>query len=227
MNKVLNYFESYIGFIIYFGIQIIFGLLFGNVLNGSNYVLKSTVLIIMELVSLFILVLINKKRLANDFKNFEINYKEYLRIGFKAWIIGLIIMCISNLVINLLFTSGIAANESTDRFILSQYPLFSVIGMIVCGPFIEELAFRVGFKDHVNNKWLYYISSIMLFASMHVLNGITTPIELLYFIPYGALSWSFAYALNKTNNIFTTTIVHTFHNTSAVILVVLASIFVA
>src|SRR5574344_1548117 len=209
MNKVLNYFKSYIGFIVYFSIQIGLGMIFNNILAGSNVILKGTILCSIDIISLIVLVLMNKKRLKKDFKDFDVNYKKYLKIGIKAWIIGLVIMCVSNIIINLLFTNGIAANESTDRYILSEYPLFSIIGMIICGPFIEELAFRVGFKDHVNNKWSYYISSILLFAGAHVLNGITTPIELLYFIPYGALAWSFAYTLDKTNNIYTTTIIHT------------------
>ena len=58
---------------------------------------------------------------------------------------------------------------------------------------------------------------------IHVLNGITSPYELLFYIPYGALALAFSYILDKTNNIFTTTIIHTFHNTLAIVLLSLSA----
>ena len=57
---------------------------------------------------------------------------------------------------------------------------------------------------------------------MHVINGITTPLALLYFIPYGALAFAFSYTLDKTNNIFTTTIIHTLHNTISILILTIS-----
>ena len=70
------------------------------------------------------------------------------------------------------------------------------------------------------SKKLYYFLTVLIFAGAHVINGITTPLELLYFIPYGALAVAFSYTLDKTDNIFTTTLIHTMHNTISILILV-------
>ena len=50
--------------------------------------------------------------------------------------------------------------------------------MIITGPFIEEITFRLGFKKYINNKKLYYILASFIFAFVHVKSAISTPSEL-------------------------------------------------
>ena len=226
MNKALKIFASILkgsyGFFILIGIQLLTGILFRNILTSNNYLLINIILISSEILTTVLLVLLNKKRLKHDFKDFDINYKKYLKFGFYIWFIGLIIMILSNALINTFFLKDIATNEAIDRSILNYYPIYSVIAMILVGPFNEELAFRCGYKDSIKNKYLYYIITVLLFTSMHVINGITTPLALLYFIPYGALAFAFSYTLDKTNNIFTTTIIHTLHNTISILILTIS-----
>ena len=219
MNKVINLVKAFSNFIIYMVLQVGLSMLLGRLILSSDHTMKSAIYIGIEIVTLLVLCLINRKKLLKDFKDFDKNYKKYLAIGFKAWIIGFVVMCVSNLLINTFVLSNIASNEQVDRLIIDLFPLYSVISMIFIGPFIEELAFRLGFKQYIKNKALYYILSVTLFAGMHVLNSIENPLELLYFIPYGALAVSFSYTLDKTDNIFTTTVVHTLHNLFAIIVI--------
>ena len=130
-------------------------------------------------------------------------------------------MILANNIINNYFISTQAANEAMNEIILIKYPFYSVVGMILIGPFIEELAFRLGFKKYIKNRYLYYILTVLLFAGIHTLNGISSPIELIFFIPYGAMACSFAYTLDKTNNIFSTVVMHTLHNTFTIVIILI------
>ena len=229
MNKIINGFKDIVkgsyGLFIYLFIQIGTGFVFANQLKNGSYTLINIILIGSELITVGLLILINWKRLKDDFVDFDKNYKQYLKIGIKAWIIGLIVMMVSNTIINGFIFSDVANNEAINRAVINYYPLYSVIAMIFVGPFIEELTFRCGFKDHIKNKKLYYFLTVFIFAGAHVINGITTQLALLYFIPYGALAVAFSYTLDKTDNIFTTTIIHTLHNTISILILVAGMMF--
>jgi len=222
MNKLIETFKSFYGLVIYFGVTIIFSYLINNI-DDLSYELYYILLLSMEICNFTLLTILYRKRLKKDFIDFDSNYKKYLTIGFKAWIIGMILMVISNGIIQQ-FIDGIAKNQEINQIVLSKMPLYSVIGMVVCGPYIEELAFRLGFKEHINNKVIYYILTILIFAGAHALNGISSAIELLYFIPYSIMAFTLAYILDKTDNIFTSVIIHTSHNTIAVMLLTISSI---
>ena len=219
-NKIKEFIKSFYGLIIYFVIQMGSSLLFTEQIKNGSYLLVNIIIIGTEFLTLFLLIYINRKRLKNDFKDFDHNYKKYLSFGIKVWIIGILGMAISNTIINTYFINTIASNEEADRAILNYYPLYSTIAMIFIGPFIEELAFRCGFKDHIKNKTLYYIITVGIFASVHVLNGMTSLIELLYFIPYGILAFALSYIYDKTDNIYTTTIIHTLHNALTIFILI-------
>ena len=72
--------------------------------------------------------------------------------------------------------------------------------------------------ENTHNKYLYIISSGIIFASMHLASENLSLNTLLYIIPYSSLGITFAYTYYKTNNIFSTIMLHSFHNTMAIIL---------
>lgn len=218
MKTLINVVKSFSGILIYYVVQI-----FSILIITSFNINVSIANLGLELVLALVLIIYYYDTIKRDFKDFNINYKEYLKIGFKVYIIGLIIMVISNLIINqFILVDNIAHNEEIDRLIIFKYPLFSVIAMILTGPFIEETTFRLGFKKYITNKKAYYLLATLIFAGLHVFNGLSNPLELLYFIPYGSLSLSFAYVLDKTDNIFTSTILHLMHNTVTIIILLSA-----
>ena len=227
MNKIINGLtnlgKSLYGLIIYFATSIIFSYIIRIVLKSNNYIIYNIALISSEIVTLILLLIMFRKRIKKDFIDFDTNYKRYLKIGIKAWLIGLVVMAISNYYITSFITNNIAYNQELNQMVINRYPLYTVIAVIMIGPFVEEIVFRLSFKESIKNKWIYYLLSVLIFTCIHVFNGISNGYELLYIIPYGSLAFAFTYTLDKTNNIFTTTIIHTFHNAIAIVLIILGN----
>ena len=222
MNNIITLGKSFYGLVVYFAVAFIFSYIIKSIPN-ITYFQHNIILIIEETITLLLLIIVFRKRLKKDFIDFDKNYKKYLSFGIKVWIAGILIMIVSNNVIYHFITSNIAYNQEANIAIMNNYPLYAVLSMVIAGPFIEETVFRLSFKNVINNKKLYYILTILIFTSLHVLNGITNPLQLLFFIPYGSLAFALTYILDKTDNIFTTIILHTLHNALTVILIALTS----
>lgn len=229
--------------VIFRGIGLIFLYMVGTVLLAAIAHLtplvksntgKSIAYILIDVIVLTILCVLFAKRLKVDFKDFKKNWRKYLRIVIPYYILGVIVMMVSNIVINTIINNGgLAANESANREILSGYPIASVISMCIMGPICEELLFRASFKNAFKNIVTYCLFTGILFAGVHVANGINswnilTIIskwrELLYFIPYSAVGVAFSYAFYKTDNIFSSISLHILHNSLTVALLLLATL---
>lgn len=220
MNKILEFGKGLLGVFLFFVIQLGLQLLFYNILIKNNLVVNNILYLVIELILMTVMFFMNRKKLKNDYADFNENYKEYLKYGFKLWFIGLVIMMISNGIIASI-TGGVANNEEMNRELIVQYPVYMIISTMMLAPFIEELTFRGNFKDAFKNKNVFIIFTAFVFAGVHVLNGISSPLELLYFIPYGALSVAFGKIYMETNNIYTTVVIHSVHNSLSIILLVI------
>lgn len=220
-KRILEFGKGLLGIFFFFAIQIGFQIVFYDILVQKNFLVNNILLLIMEFVLMSILILMNRKKLKNDYADFNENHKKYLKYGFKLWFIGLIIMMISNVIIAGM-TKGLASNEEANRQLMLQYPIYMVISTMMFAPFNEELTFRGNFKDAFKNKKVFILFTAFVFASVHVLNGITSPLELLYYIPYGALSIAFGKIYMETDNIYTTMVIHSVHNSLSIILLVIA-----
>lgn len=220
-KRILEFGKGLLGIFLFFAIQIGFQIVFYDIFVQKNFLVNNILLLIMEFVLMSILILMNRKKLKNDYADFNENHKKYLKYGFKLWFIGLIIMMISNVIIAGM-TKGLASNEEANRQLMLQYPIYMVISTMMLAPFIEELTFRGNFKDAFKNKKVFILFTAFVFASVHVLNGITSPLELLYYIPYGALSIAFGKIYMETDNIYTTMVIHSVHNSLSIILLVIA-----
>ena len=118
-----------------------------------------------------------------------------------------------------MFNGDIAKNEQGVRELVKGNPFIMIILAIIIGPILEELIFRVSIYKIIGKyKWLFIISSGLLFGSMHVLGEATTLIDYLYILPYGIPGSFFAYTLYKSNNSFVPISLHIIHNTFALIL---------
>lgn len=169
----------------------------------------------MYIILLVGLGIIYHKRLINDFKNFK---KEYINVGLRNWVYGLLIMIASNIIIAF-FVKDIATNESLNRELLMSNPLSSILTMIIIGPLVEEITFRASFKDAFNNKYIFALVTGLIFGLAHIADY--TLLEFLYIIPYGALGFFFALAFYETDNIYTSYIAHALHNLICIVLIFL------
>lgn len=221
MNKIKEIMKGFLGIAFFFIFQIMYSFLLSDLIKNANIWIKNIYLLGCEFILCIIFALINLKRLKHDFKDFQKNYKKYLKKGLKYWVTGLIFMVISNLIITLGITQNIAGNEEANRIILKKYPLYGIIATTILAPFLEELVFRANFKDAFKKRWIYVLTTSLIFAGVHLITNFKAPIDLLYIFPYLSMALALSFAYYDTNNIFTTITIHTIHNTIAVILLML------
>ena len=174
-----------------------------------------------NIVLLLILFLIFRKDIIKEWKKFKSNFLENIDTGIKYWLVGLAIMMGSNIIINIVMNLGKAANEQAVQQMISALPWLMFINAGIIAPCTEELIFRKSFRKAFPNKWLFVLISALVFGSLHVVTSMTSPIELLYIIPYGALGGAFAYMYQKTDTIFTSIAMHMFHNSALILLSIL------
>ena len=173
------------------------------------------------IITFMILFFIYRKELKKDFQVFIKNKDAYMDVGIRCWIIGLLIMFISNYILNYILKAGGANNEKAVQVMIKSVPLLMLIDAGILSPFNEEIVFRKTLKDVFKNKWVFIILSFLLFGGVHVISSAKTTLDYFFIIPYGALGAAFAYAYYKTDNIFTSISIHMIHN----IILILISIF--
>ncbi len=180
---------------------------------------------------MLILYVLYHKILNKNFKDYFKKFKDNFRTSIKYYGIGLAIMVISNTIISIFFSSANANNENAVRSLIDMFPVYMIFSVGIYAPFIEELIFRKSIKDIVDGygkgkiaKYTYIILSGLIFALLHIIGISTNPIDYLYIIPYLALGIAFASLYYKTNNIFSTIIMHSLHNIIAIILYLVVKI---
>jgi len=197
--------------------------------NKTNYILvNGSIYFIMILLFLWIY----KNTIFEELKNYFKNWKHCIKIALLNWLKALLFMMISNSII-LSILGNIAKNEAANRVIIGNNPIFSIITMVIIGPFIEEMLFRKGLKNGFKKKQQFLIISSLLFGLGHVLISLDlSSIDafiaclptLLYIIPYSGMGYFLAKSYYETDNIFTSTTAHTLHNAFVVTLVLTSQI---
>lgn len=220
MNKLKKYIKPLLGLFLFYGMQYGASYLFYDILIKENKTINQAIYLASELLLFAVMFYMNRKALKEDYNDFNSNYKEYLTKGFKYAIMGVFCMMISNLIISGLMTGGIAENEENNRLILQAYPIYMIVATILTGPFIEEMTFRQNFKEAIPNQYAYVGITAFLFAMAHVVTSLDTPYGYLYLIPYGSLSLAFSLASMRTNNIYTSVILHIVHNTLTMMILI-------
>lgn len=170
-----------------------------------------------ELFVIFVLFLIYYKDLKREFKIYIKNFKKNFSIMLKYYVLGIIIMIMSNLLINMII-GNVSANESSVRDSLFAFPVYTMLSIMIVAPLSEELVFRKSISPLIKNKWIYAIVCGLLFGGAHLLAGKFKLINLLYLIPYGSLGFVFALMNRETKTTFSSITMHCIHNTATGIL---------
>ena len=200
--------------LLYFILSIIQTLPFdivGISIDSLPLYLKIAYLIIYEIMVLCVMLLLFNKKITRDFKDILINHKEYYSKCIKYWLIGLVVMVLSNS-LAFFIGGGIASNEETVRELFKISPLYIYLSSTIYAPVVEELVFRQGIRNIIGRNYLFILVSGLLFGSLHVLTGLNNISDLIYLIPYSSLGIAFAYMLYKTDNIFVSMGFHCMHN---------------
>lgn len=160
--------------------------------------------------------------LKKEFKSFKKNFWEYSDIAVKYWLIGIAVMAISNILISMLTPVKMAANETEVRSMINAAPIFSLVLTTITAPISEELIFRKSFRDVLQDKYKYIITSGLVFGAMHILSTDVSLYNLLYIIPYSSLGIAFACICYKTKNTFPSMLVHAIHNGAITIVTIVS-----
>ncbi len=226
MEIIKNIFEATVKQIIiifvYIFVLISLQLLFREVLLGSNLFLNTIIYIMIELILLIIFLFIFRKIYVPDYYDFKKNGRKYIDKYFRFWLLGLVVMLVSNILIGL-FVKIPSTNQDLNESLLITMPIYGVLSTIIFAPFVEEGLTRICFKDVFKNKYIYFTLSGLIFGALHLINA-KSPLEYLYIIPYGALGYSFAAIYKESNNIWTNIFFHAMHNAIAITIIFLGAL---
>ena len=216
-NKIKNIFKS-IGIILLLLCfnSVMFSIFNINLksLSEKEYLIYT---VLFELVLLIIFIIIYRKTLSKNGKEYFKNFSENFKQSLKYWLVGFIVMATSNIIITFVLKQTIAGNEELVRSYIDISPLLMIFSTVIYAPICEELTFRKSIKDAINNKYIYILTSGLLFGFLHIVSYINTPLDLVYLIPYASLGIVFATLYYKTNNIFSTITIHAMHNALSVL----------
>ena len=221
-EKTINVVKCIFLFILFFTISAIPVLIFRIDISKFNDLDKVIYSLSCSLLFLSIIMLCYRKTLVKDFKPYFKNFGKNFENSFKYYLVGVGVMIFSNLIITLLFQGDLSTNETMVRSYINASPLLMAIDISFYAPLAEELLFRKSIRDVVKNKWLYIFISGFIFGGMHVI-GTEGLIGLLYLIPYCSLGFTFAYIYAKTDNIYSSIMLHFMHNTISLILLLVGA----
>ncbi len=176
-----------------------------------SYSNKVLTLFIFYLIYIGFIIVMYKDEIKKDFIDFKNNYKQYLSKYLWVYLVGILLMGISNMIIQSITNLELSGNEENVRLLIKKIPLFMMFSSVIYAPFIEEIIFRKSIKNIINKKYLFIIISGFLFGVLHI-SDYTNINEILMGIPYMIMGIDFAYIYYKTNNIFTTMTFHLCHN---------------
>ena len=129
ISKILNNIIKQICLILlYFFLAVFLQVVFYKFLTASNLVLANLSYILIELLIMTIFIVIFRHQIVPDFADFKKNGKKYLKKYYPYWLVGLLIMIISNLIISKFI--GMPANETANRQLLKMYPAYIIITSI-------------------------------------------------------------------------------------------------
>jgi len=206
-------------------IQLIPVVLFQIDLDHMSLLTQSYISLFSQVVVIFMIFMIYRKELKEEFQIFWKDKMKNLDIGFKYWFLGFIVMIASNLLIALLLPKAVAGNEETVQEMIHAAPWVSLIGTGLFAPFIEEITFRKAFRNMISNDTLFILVSGIIFGGLHVVLSIQSIYDIAYLIPYCSLGIAFGFTYAKTKTVFTSMIIHALHN-SVLTLISIASVLV-
>lgn len=218
INKIKNISKSIGLIILLYFFSTFFFLVFNINPDGISDKECAIYLTIADIILLFIYIYIFKDTLKKDIKDFINNFSKYFETSFKYWAIGIGIMFISNIIITFVLNKNMTTNEELVRSYISAAPILMLISAGICAPITEELTFRKGIRNAINNKWLYVLISGIIFGGLHIITSLNNISDLVYLIPYCAPGIAFALLYYKTNNIFCSITMHSIHNVLSIIL---------
>ena len=200
----------------------LFSVLIKNGIIPNKHYIKVILNFSIYLILAIFYILLYRKQIIADWKTFKKKPKEVVKHGFNYWLRGLFIMLISNFILVVLLKSGVSANEQTNVDMIKDSMIAQTILVVLIAPIIEEIVFRLSFNKMTDNKHIYAFGTGLLFGFVHIISSLSNPLGIFFLIPYSALGVAFGYLYKKTDTIFSSLIMHMFHNTATIAIIILS-----
>lgn len=200
----------------------IFGLDYNNLSPTLNIYLTC----FSDICLAIILILIYFDELKKGINKAKENFNLFFDQSFKYWMFGFFTMIASNLFINILLPNAIPGNENAVQNMIDTSPLIMLLCAGIIAPIVEELVFRQSFREVFKNRWIFILTSGIVFGLLHIVFSFTSWIDFIYTIPYATLGISFAYMVDKTDNICSSILMHCIHNTTIVMFSILTGMII-
>ena len=191
--------------------------LWSDILKESKY--KIPVSIVFYVVMIVLSIIFFKDLYKENFKVFKNNFKTYLSNLLP--IIGKYYLAYLGIALFAVYLTSelTSANQNS----IESLPLwYSMPLAIIYAPIVEETLFRGSMRRLIKNDILFIIASAMVFGLLHtVFSEETLYNTIAMSLPYMAMGGFLAYIYTKTNNMLCNMSFHCFHNTLAMILLIL------
>lgn len=169
-------------------------------------------MLLTDLVYLVFVIVIYRKELKEDLKDFKDNGFKYIIKYIPIYAFGILLMAISNMLVYKITNIPISENEELVRNYIKMFPIYMTFSTVIYSPIVEEITFRKTFRNIIDNKYFYILLSGIIFGIIHTTGDITNKNEILLAIPYIIMGIDLSYIYYKSNNIFTTIFIHSIHN---------------
>ena len=160
MNKKINNFMLFIGLffmdLLYSSLVVALLQIAGINIMKMSLSMKYMSLILIDISFMLILYFIYRKDINNEFRSYFRSFKKYFTFGFKFWLLGLVLMIVSNLIIQHVYPVG-ASNEEAVQESLKMFPVYTVFASCIFAPFVEEVIFRKCLGKVFNNDILFIV----------------------------------------------------------------------
>jgi len=213
-TKLKNILKGFFAILLYFLVSLFKEvplLLVGIHYNSLSVLGKEFYSLSIEVLLIVAIILIFKEQFKNAFDDLKKNHLKYFTGNFKYYILGVIIMMLSNAII-LSLGGNSSDNETAIRSQFASYPIFTFISAVFLAPILEESVFRLSFRNIFKNNILFILASGFVFGGLHLTGMLDSNLFFLYLVSYSSMGVVFAYMLTKTNNIFVTMGFHFMHN---------------
>lgn len=172
---------------------------------------KNIYLIISDLLYIILLGIVYKGEIKEDFIKYKNNYKKIFIKYFKVYLLGVILMGITNTLAYKITGSEISNNEELVRNYIKYLPFYMSFSTVIYAPIVEEFTFRKIIRNIISNKLLFIIMSGIIFGLLHMSSSYEIN-DYIMIIPYVVMGICLAYIYSETDTIFSSITFHALHN---------------
>ena len=232
MNR--EWFKCLIKLIICFLLFYFVGDIIKWILTLFNVTITNKLVVLLQLICsciiLLVLIFLYKNDIKEELNKIKKDKEKVIGYILKMFLIFMVVKFLVGIlsgVLLLLFNMDIeslnSVNQNTIELLAKESPFLIFISSSLLAPVYEELLFRLGIKRVIKNKYLFIISSGLIFGLLHIFplsEGITLALGLILSITYVTMGIFLAYIYENSGNIVNSIGVHFLNNLLCILVVI-------